>query len=611
MLHLSLFLFFAGLAVFLWNVNLTIFKLVLSWIGLCTALYGCITFIPVFRHDSPYHTPLSLPVWHFVTGLPFLVLLSLETITLHLDCFSYETWDRFQNMTKRYRTLLVQGMRKAAEESAIRSPPEIDTDAFMWTFDCLDKDHELERFFSGLPSFRSSKVVKDPLSGLTWEDMEKLLEALIGLLDCTVRTLSTELLPAPIKKRRAMICTKAIDLAHFPLTSKLIRTLCKYQYNGPLATGIVDIVRSWQNNGEERTFLKAQAVLSVFVARTQPRDDFWFLLASNELGVPEAVLRDYAAHGDSLSLAVLIYVIRQQFGHFGERLGLRGEYSSVLPVAEASKVNIQDTSPALRHDFCALWNQIVRRVQDSGDLEMAFHTLGQIRSVYLALHPDTDSDPTQFSASTSDGDSALWEPSSYPVCNISGHHPSSTSHIHVRSASMPFVRDNDKTELLPSSLASPDLPSSSTDISLPVNESLTAVPLLDGYISLAVQTTSESRCILSSSPNPVIPHTTLGSVDTAPGTTHISAPGSLVSSPPPGSKASTSAPEGVAVEHISVSGTPDDLGVRSPTQVLDDILKSSPPFSPDSSVIRSHRAMSSPEAHSPIPVPAASRPSAP
>ncbi|KAF8260904.1 hypothetical protein EI94DRAFT_1459738, partial [Lactarius quietus] len=43
MLHISLFLFFAGLAVFLWNVKLTIFKLVLSWVGVCTGLYGCIT----------------------------------------------------------------------------------------------------------------------------------------------------------------------------------------------------------------------------------------------------------------------------------------------------------------------------------------------------------------------------------------------------------------------------------------------------------------------------------------------------------------------------------------------------------------------------------------
>ena len=73
LLHLSLFLFFAGLVVFLCNVNLTIFKLVLSWVSLCTAFYGCITCIPIFRHDSPYHTPLSLPAWHVVTGTLYFI----------------------------------------------------------------------------------------------------------------------------------------------------------------------------------------------------------------------------------------------------------------------------------------------------------------------------------------------------------------------------------------------------------------------------------------------------------------------------------------------------------------------------------------------------------
>jgi hypothetical protein len=48
LLHISLFLFFAGLVVFLCNVNLTIFKLVFSWVGLCTALYGCITCMPIY-----------------------------------------------------------------------------------------------------------------------------------------------------------------------------------------------------------------------------------------------------------------------------------------------------------------------------------------------------------------------------------------------------------------------------------------------------------------------------------------------------------------------------------------------------------------------------------
>ncbi|KAN0140380.1 hypothetical protein V8E53_001589, partial [Lactarius tabidus] len=59
LLHISLFLFFAGLVVFLWNVNLTIFKLVLSWVAFCTALYGCVTLMPMFCYDSPYYTSLS------------------------------------------------------------------------------------------------------------------------------------------------------------------------------------------------------------------------------------------------------------------------------------------------------------------------------------------------------------------------------------------------------------------------------------------------------------------------------------------------------------------------------------------------------------------------
>ena len=59
LLHISLFLFFAGLAVFLFNADMTIFKLVLSWVGVCVDLYGCITLMPIIRHDSPYHTPVT------------------------------------------------------------------------------------------------------------------------------------------------------------------------------------------------------------------------------------------------------------------------------------------------------------------------------------------------------------------------------------------------------------------------------------------------------------------------------------------------------------------------------------------------------------------------
>jgi hypothetical protein len=213
MLHLSLFLFFAGLSVFLWNVNLTIFKLVLSWVGLCTALYGCITFIPVFRHDSPYHTPLSLPCGNSLREYDFSHFELLRVSHYTLISSVMKPIYRFRRLAERYGKLLVQGMRKTAEETAFGSPSEIDTRAFLWTFDSLDEDHELERFFSGLPGFRSSKMVKDPLPDLTEEQQGKLLNAWVGLLD---RTSSSDLLPEPAKIRRTVICVKAIGPAGVP-----------------------------------------------------------------------------------------------------------------------------------------------------------------------------------------------------------------------------------------------------------------------------------------------------------------------------------------------------------------------------------------------------------
>ena len=119
-----------------------------------------------------------------------------------------------------------------------------------------------------------------------------------------------------------------------------------------LATGIVRIVRGWRNNTGEYASLDAQATISMIVARVQPRDGPWFILASGVLGDPEAVLRSYAAHGESLSLAILIHVVQQQFIHSRKMSWQTSDFSLVLEAA--SKFNRQDTSLDLQHEFCAL-----------------------------------------------------------------------------------------------------------------------------------------------------------------------------------------------------------------------------------------------------------------
>ncbi|KAF8489458.1 hypothetical protein F5888DRAFT_1622009, partial [Russula emetica] len=59
LLHVSVFLFFAGLIVFLSTIHHTVFSTGLCCMGLCIGLYLCITMLPIFCHDSPYYTPLT------------------------------------------------------------------------------------------------------------------------------------------------------------------------------------------------------------------------------------------------------------------------------------------------------------------------------------------------------------------------------------------------------------------------------------------------------------------------------------------------------------------------------------------------------------------------
>ena len=446
LLHLSLFLFFAGLAVFLWNVNLTIFKLVLSWIGLCIALYGYVTFIPVFRHDCPYHTPLSLPAWHFVTGIPFLIYHALRRLT-YMSFFSAQSFIHYHRMAEGYGKSLVQGMRKTAEETALKSPSEMDVRALVWTFDCLDEDHELERFFAGLPGFRGSKMVKDPLPDLTPEQQDKLLQALIGLSD---RTSSSDLLPEHVKFRRTVICRKAIGPADIPDANwKALRRVTSEDQYGPVQSAeVAHLVRGWDNGEDEETTIIFKAVVSGVVARVQRHDDLWFTVASNEMSVSESVLRNYATHGNNLPLAILNHIVFQQFSFF-EKEWPWYAFSKVLEAA--SKFDVLDSSPELQHEFCELWNQVVRAAKSG----MPSCILSPIRNIYLTLHLHTESAPTQFSASTSDEDPILNWVSAYPLCTIPDHHPNSTPHIHDVPASASILHSvpNDNDALVPSSLA--------------------------------------------------------------------------------------------------------------------------------------------------------------
>jgi len=146
-------------------------------------------------------------------------------------------------------------MEKSTEETALAISSIVDSRAFMWTFDSLDEDHELERFFSGLPGFRSSKAVHDPLPTLTDSHKENLLEALIGFLE---RSHSSDLLTETVKIRRAAIFRKSFEPVYFSGFGAfyiLDSFLSRCQYCDPMGAEIVQNMIGWANNRDEDKYL--------------------------------------------------------------------------------------------------------------------------------------------------------------------------------------------------------------------------------------------------------------------------------------------------------------------------------------------------------------------
>jgi hypothetical protein len=134
LLHIALFLFFAGLVEFLWNINRGIAYAMLCIVIFLAGMYAVITVLPtVFRH-CPYRTPLSHPFWRMLQILGLL---------------------RYTNSDGRYARIsggLTEGREMLATED-LPGRDQRDADALKWTMESLTEDSELETLIEGIPAF--------------------------------------------------------------------------------------------------------------------------------------------------------------------------------------------------------------------------------------------------------------------------------------------------------------------------------------------------------------------------------------------------------------------------------------------------------------------------
>ena len=437
LMHISLFLFFAGFLLFVLKLGLTVLVIACSWIFLFIVAYAYITFMPFLQPDSPFYTPFSNPAIRAYAGALWAVVYILGSTT-PLTRASKATREHFCQLRTHYRKLFLFGTAELAEEKARELSPEIDGDVLKRTFDALRGDDDMELFFEGILGFCASELVEDPQRSLNILGRKRLAETLEGFLG---RTLSSRLISEAERGRRIATSLKVINAA----------CLSAQDLRGVLRS--VEIGHCLRNFADGNLAPLARCLISGVISNAK-RDDLWFTLAMNELGVSEDVLRTYLAHGDSVPLAILIHFTRQVLHPL-----LRGDADltrqslRILPVV--SNFDILNTLPELRHEFCVLWNEIIRQAWNGGAHRGLFdQILVDIRHLYVALHP-VDAMPEDHIAFTAGCDDIPLKSASYPSCKTAGHHSDSMSDIHDAASSITRV-DSHVTTPMATSLTLPD-----------------------------------------------------------------------------------------------------------------------------------------------------------
>jgi len=424
LLHLSLILFFAGLVVFLFNINHTVFGVVASWIGLCMAVYVWITFVPMFRHDSPYYTPLSSSSWFLVNGSLYVLCGVIQWLTSN-SCFSSATWYRFYKLKEHFYAWAQCGLGKVAQETAQKVSPKIGGRALKWTLESLDEDHELERFFAGIPGICSSTVVEDPLVCYIKPIADKMSAALMALVH---RTLSSNIISESVKQQRIVICKEAMKVASLPINQRITRRVFHGEWSGLLdSVEFGFFLRTIYS--DPYTAYHAQCMISIIIAGVEERDDRWSELVSGHLDMPSSVLRDYLAHGDSVLLANCVHVIRLMVQSYSTHCWAHEPDSVSKTLESVTKFDVRRSRPEVQREFCVLWNEAVLLAQKTKNLDTRLllnDILWVLGHIHIDLHKGSN-------ASTRPREIVWGIPWSYPLCDVEtryGCQSDSTSHTH-------------------------------------------------------------------------------------------------------------------------------------------------------------------------------------
>jgi hypothetical protein len=382
-LHLSVVFFFIGLLLFVFDINNKLFNSTLWLFGFSLVVYTFFTLLPFFLRDSILFTPVSA----FPVAI-FGFIICIVTTTLGL---------RFNAKVSNVFDTLFQYVERTGRSLDLDKFSELDTHIFEEAFDSLVDDIATEKFLEAIPGFFPSNP-SEPLH-VTDQFKRKFEQMMRDFID---RTFQSTTIDESVKSSRLLSSLNASRAVLGPqVTSQILLDIL----NGGCPKLLQSVeaghsLRSWRNDCNKEHVPLVGRIVSRIIANIDDRDDRWSALVVDELGISADLPQDY----DNVLLANFNNITRGIF-HF--------RYTYWNPSSLLARCDASRTLPTLQHDFCDLWNDMVREAQERRD-GLFISILGDVHHIYKALHGNSLSFP---------------EPFSYPPCNIAAHRSQSISSL--------------------------------------------------------------------------------------------------------------------------------------------------------------------------------------
>ena len=230
LLHVAVFLFFAGLIDFLFSIDTTVGRVILGVMCAFAAIYIFLTFLPNLRPNCPYRTPFSREVlkWVLVVIMaPALLIIWILRNSIPSNKFGMVRkrflllirrlrnsmpGDKFEAVRKRLRRF-VRSLQSTMSDAMQSLEEEIDKKALQWTVETVDDEDDIETFIEGIPEFLKAEtstnalpIVKELLDHQQPKPLGRHIDRLIQT--CTADGFHGT--NEKLRKRRALICLDTV-----------------------------------------------------------------------------------------------------------------------------------------------------------------------------------------------------------------------------------------------------------------------------------------------------------------------------------------------------------------------------------------------------------------